>query len=115
MITSERVVCPGCGLGVTAPHGWYSFHRAGSSVRPCFMTGMPVPVKGYGELAMEVRARIVACLALQVQDGESAEVWQYLTAIPALFVQELLQVALAGLPVMEGKQPEEIWRKWDVA
>lgn len=114
MTTSERVVCPGCGLGVTVAYGRYSFHRAGSSVRPCFMTGMPVPVKGYGEEAMEERARIVACLAAQVQDGDSAEVWWYLTAVNAQFVQELLQVALAAINV-EGKQAEEIWRKWDVA
>lgn len=114
MSISERVVCPGCGQSVTASHGWYGFHRAGSSVRPCFMAGMPVPVKGLGEEAMEARARIVACLASQVQSGESAQAWWYLTAVPARFVQELLQVALAAIPV-EGKQAEEIWRKWDVA
>ena len=114
MKTSEHVVCPGCGQTVTAAYGWYSFHRAGSSVRPCFMAGMPLPVKGIHEEAMEERARIVACLASQVQEGESAHVWWYLTAVPAQFVQELLQVALAALNV-EGKEAEEIWRKWDVA
>lgn len=114
MMTSERVVCPGCGQTVTVAYGRYSFHRAGLSVRPCFMTGMPLPVKGIHEEAMEERARIVACLASQIQEGESAHVWWYLTAVPAQFVQELLQVALAAIPV-EGKQAEEIWRKWDVA
>ncbi len=114
MTTSERVVCPGCGMAVAAQYGRYSFHRAGSSVRPCFMTGMPLPVTGYGEDAMEARANIVACLAQQVQDGDSAQAWWYLTAVPARFVQELLQVALAGIPV-EGKEAKEIWRKWDVA
>lgn len=114
MTTSERVVCPGCGLAVTATAGRYDFHRAGSSVRPCFMTGMPLPVKELSEEALKERVRIVACLAQQVQEDDPAEVWHYLTAVPAWFVQELLQFALAAIPV-EGKEPEAPWRKWYAA
>lgn len=89
----------------------YGTHRAGTSL--CFMSGMPQPVEGFTYADMVERARIVACLAVEVQGADPHGVWRYLNAVPEQFVKELLQVALAGLDV-EGKRVSQIWWKWDV-
>lgn len=78
------------------------------------MSGMPQPVTGHLDSDMEARARIVACLAAEVQDADPVAVWRYLQVIPDQFVRELLQLALAAIPV-DGKRVEEIWERWGVA
>lgn len=112
---SETVVCPGCGRRILAPYGRYNAHDAVKGVAGyCFMAGMPSPIDGRSEMDMEAKARIVASLAVQVQDEDPAVVWRYLTAVPAVFMQELLQIALAAIPV-ENNQVKDIWRKWVAA
>lgn len=110
----EQVACLGCGYIVTAVDGRYETHHGHAGSRYCFMSGMPQPVEGRERAAMNERARIVACLAVEVQDSDPHAVWRYLDAMPPEFVKELLQVALAGLDV-DGKRISEIWKDWDVA
>lgn len=113
----KLVLCPGCGRNVWTLGGRYDTHQSGASgLAYCFMSGMPQPVIGRSidGRDMEERAKIVACLAAEVQDADPAAVWRYLGVMPPLFVRELLQLALAGLPV-EGKQVNEIWKRWDAA
>ena len=88
-------------------------HGRDADTRYCFMSGMPQPIEGRDYAAMEERARIVACLAAEVQDSDPHAVWRYLSVVPAEFVQELLQVALAAIDV-DGKRVAEVWRKWNV-
>ena len=112
VVKREEVVCPNCGSVVEAINHRYATHHAGAVV--CLMSGMPQPVEGYDYAAMSERARIVASLADEVQHADAHEVWRYLCVMPAGFVRELLQVALAGLDV-EGKRVSEIWKEWDVS
>lgn len=109
----QEVTCPGCGTPVWSINRRYDTHPGGGQ-RYCFMSGMPEPVTGHDYADMVDRARIVSCLAVEVQDADPHAVWRYLSAVPAEFVRELLQVALAGLDV-EGKRVSEIWWKWDVS
>jgi len=112
MMPSELVVCPGCGRRVLTRYGRYNAHNAANdSVEQCFMTAWPIPVVGYSDDDMEDRAYIVAGLAAQVQDGDPAGVEKYLTAVPAVFVQELLQIALGAIDV-DGKHVHDIWSRW---
>lgn len=113
-MNGEHATCPGCGRPVDAANGRYETHYKGVGSRYCFMSGMPQPVTGRGYAEMNARAQIVACLALEVQESDPHQVWLYLTAMPAEFVQELLQVALAGLDV-DGKRVSEVWARWDVS
>ena len=110
----EFVKCPGCDHVVEAVNGRYETHKVKELPRLeyCFMSGMPQPVEGLNHAAMVDRAQIVACLATEVQDQDPHAVWRYLGALPAEFVKELLQVALAAIDV-EGKRVSEIWTKWD--
>lgn len=107
----KAVECPGCGRRVVAENKRYDTHHAGANARYCFMSGMPLPVTGWGDAAFAERARIVACLATEVQDADPHAVWRYLSVMPDLFVRELLQLALAALDV-EGKRVSDIWSKW---
>ncbi len=110
----ERVSCLGCESMVDAIDGRYETHHGGAESRYCYMSGMPQPFEGREYADMQERARIVACLALEVQDSDPHAVWRYLGAVPPEFVKELLQVALAALDV-EGKRVSDIWAKWDVS
>jgi hypothetical protein len=112
-VKREQVPCPHCGLIVEAINRRYDTHRGSESLY-CFMSGMPQPVEGREYADMVERARIVACLAVEVQDHDPHAVWRYLSVVPAEFVMELLQVALAALDV-EGKRVSEIWCKWDAS
>lgn len=124
MIRNGTAVCPGCGRQVSVKNGVFIAHRGLPSVSAlCFMSDMPMPFQGRSPAAMEAKAHIVARLAVQVQDEDPTLVWHYLTAAPAWFLQELLQVALAGIDV-EGKRVEDIWgwvgrmpasRLWEVS
>ncbi|AVO21358.1 hypothetical protein SEA_CEPENS_48 [Mycobacterium phage Cepens] len=113
-IRRGRVVCLGCGHSIEVVQGRYSTHHAAEESAYCFMSGMPQPFEGRDEESMRERARIVACLAAEVQDSDPHQVWKYLGAVPPEFVRELLQVALAGLDV-DGKRPEDIWAGWGAA
>lgn len=112
-VTREQVACPHCGLRIEVINRRYDTHRGVKSLY-CFMSGMPQPVDGRDYADMVERAKIVACLAVEVQDADPHAVWRYLNTVPADFVRELLQVALAALDV-DGKRVSEIWSKWDVA
>lgn len=109
------VTCPGCDRQVWAQAGRYETHHAAPyGLAYCFMSGMPQPVAGHSDDELEERAQIVACLAAELQDSDPNAVWRYLAVMPPLFVRELLQLALAAIPV-DGKRVEDIWGKWDAA
>lgn len=114
-MTRHRVQCPGCRRQVWEQGGRYETHIVqAAEVGYCFMSGMPEPVGGYSDDSIEDRARIVACLALEVQDADPRAVWKYLAVMPPVFVRELLMLALAAIPV-EGQRVEDIWERWNVA
>lgn len=108
-----EVECPGCRCVVVAVDGRYGTHHPEGGPKYCFMSGMPQPVSGMSEQALRERARIVACLAQEVQDSDPHAVWHYLGVMPHEFVKELLQVALAAIDV-EGKRVKDIWAEWGV-
>ena len=92
--------CPSCGRTVMTCWHRYSLHgvTVDSSER-CFMSERRVPITGTSEQNFLARANLVAELAAQVQDQDPHEVWEYLTCLPAVELQRLLQVALAAIPV----------------
>lgn len=109
----ESVKCPGCDRVVEVINGRYETHQIREIPgRYCFMSGMPQPVTDLNHAGMVERAKIVACLAAEVQDQDPHAVWRYLSSVPPEFVKELMQVALAAIDV-EGKRVSEIWSKWD--
>lgn len=110
-MSTRPVTCPGCDRGTWVTDGQYDAHHPTLGSPYCFMSGMPEPVVGRDEEAMKQRAQIVARLAVEVHDGDPHAVWNYLRVVPAEFVAELLQVALAGMDV-EGKRVSEIWAGW---
>lgn len=106
---STFVNCPGCGRRISTDSSRYGHHSTiprGDAV--CFMSEQRLPVTGREPCDFRARATLVADLALQVRDEDPHLVWGYLTAMPADVVQELLQIALAAIPV-EGKTVDEIW------
>lgn len=107
------MVCPGCDRDTQSVDGRYDTHHADSDASYCFMSGMPTQIHGRDEDAMRQRARVVARLALEVQDADPHAVWKYLQVMPDVFVRELLQVALAGLDV-EDRRVSDIWKGWGV-
>lgn len=110
----QQLVCPGCDRTIRAVDGRYDTHHAvAGQLAYCFMSGMPTEVSGRDEAAMQERAKIVACLAMEVQEADPHAVWKYLEVMPETFVRELLQVALAGLNV-DGQRVSDIWKGWGV-
>lgn len=110
----QEVLCPGCDRVTWAVEGRYDTHHAvAGDPGYCFVSGMPTEIVGRGEEAMRARAKVVACLAMEVQEADPHAVWQYLEVMPETFVRELLQVALAGLDVA-GRRVSEIWKDWGV-
>lgn len=110
-MSTRQVRCPGCDGVIWVTDGEYDTHYAAPGTY-CFMGGMPeARVSGRDEESMKQRAHIVARLAVEVHDGDPHAVWNYLRVVPAEFVAELLQVALAGMDV-EGKRVSEIWAGW---
>lgn len=65
----------------------------------CPMSKQTVPITGTAPIDYYRRASLVCDLATQVQDGDPAIVWDYLTALSAEEVQRLLVIALAGINI----------------
>lgn len=99
--------CPGCGRRIGVQHGRFNGHHSAGAVE-CVMSQMPLPIGGRSDADMEAKAHIVAGLAAQMRDEDPAGVWDYLTAVPAEFVQEVAMLALAGMDT-EGKRVQDIW------
>lgn len=92
--------CPHCDRSVTHYCGRYRLHSViAKSGERCPMTDQRVVVTGLSEWDFELRAKLVADLAEQVQDADPQVVWTYLTALSAVEVQRLLVIALAAVPV----------------
>ena len=91
-MTARTVTCIYCGREVVSRQNMYPIHG-------CPLSGRPLPAEGWSDTAFERRAHIIADLADWVQDYNPADVWTYLTALPADELQRLLMVALAGFPI----------------
>ncbi len=63
------------------------------------MSKQPVIPTGTTDRDYERRANIITDLACQIRDYDTAIVWDYLTATPAVELQRMLMVALAAVPV----------------
>jgi len=85
-------VCPFCNRGVAVKENRFGEHG-------CPLSGQRVPVIGHMDRDYEARAWTVLDLAVQVQDEDPADVWTYLTSLPADELQRLMMIALAAVPV----------------
>lgn len=101
--------CPRCGRTVRTYQGRYNKHGSepGSS-DICMMSKRRQPITSLTEAAFESRAYLVTELASELQDEDPYTTWDYLTALPAVEVQRLLMVALAGIET-EGRTLTEIF------
>jgi hypothetical protein len=81
---------------------WHRYSLHGVTVdssQHCLMSDRRVPITGTTERDYIARANLLAELAAQVQDEDPHRVWEYLTVLPAVELQRLLQLALAAIPV----------------
>lgn len=101
--------CPRCGRAISVSGGRFMLHDIAPTAREehCPMSKQTVPITGVSPIDYYRRASLVADLATQVQDGDPAIVWDYLTALPAEEMQRLLVIALAGID--GDKTINEIW------
>lgn len=101
--------CPRCGRTVRTYQGRYNTHGIEpGSPDICMMSKRRQPISGMNETAFESRAYLVTELASELQDEDPHVTWEYLTALPAVEVQRLLMVALAGIET-EGRTLTEIF------
>lgn len=94
------VTCPRCNRTISTD--WYCYARHGvtpNSSDYCPMSGQRLPISGVGDDDYRDRASLLCHLAAQVQDEDPHKVWDYLTVLPAVELQRLLQLALAAIPV----------------
>ena len=71
------------------------------------MSDRRVPITGTDDQDYLNRANLLAELAGQVQDEDPHATWDYLTTLPAVELQRLLQLALAAIPV--DRKPSELF------
>lgn len=103
-----RFTCPRCARVIAVKAGRLCSHSVVPDGRDtCPLSWQRIPVVGVSDDDYLMRARFVAELALLVQDEDPHMVWDYLTALPAVEIQRLLMITLAGIPV--DKRPGEIW------
>lgn len=92
--------CPMCNRTLATDGGRFSRHTTqyrGDEI--CRMTEQYAPVLGQSATDYMSRAYMVADLAEQIQDRDTAVVWDVLTAVPAAELQRLLMLALAAVPI----------------
>lgn len=96
----RTTACPRCDRDTYVIAGRYERHPITPHLSDwCPMGNQRETVTGTSPHSYEARADLVADLAEQVQDADPAVVWDYLTALPAVELQRLLMVTLAGLPI----------------
>lgn len=91
--------CPRCNRMITSDCGRFKRHSLtprGNQI--CPMSDQHTPITGDTPTDYLSRAYLVADLADQVQDRDTAIVWDVLTAMPAAEVQRLLMISLAAIP-----------------
>jgi hypothetical protein len=101
-------VCPRCNRTVMTC--WHRYSRHGvtpDSADYCLMSERRVPITGTADQDYLNRANLLAELAGQVQDDDPHQTWDYLTTLPAVELQRLLQLALAAIPV--DRKPTELF------
>ena len=101
--------CPRCGRTISASGGRFMLHDITPGLREehCPMSKQTVPITGTTPIDYYRRASLVSDLAIQVQDGDPAIVWDYLTALSADELQRLAMIAFAGID--GDKTINEIW------
>ena len=91
--------CPRCARHVSTNGNRWGVHgvTAGSGDY-CMMTKQAVMPNGTTDHDYERRAAIITDLACQMRDSDTAIVWEFLTAAPAIELQRMMMVALAAVP-----------------
>ena len=108
---SPQVRCLYCGALVRACD--HTYPRHGSINRQpgtfCPLSFQRIPSIGNTEYDWVMRAKQVADLAWQLHDGDPAAVWAYLGVLSDVELKRLAVIALAGIPVPEGKRVEDMF------
>lgn len=107
MTIPDIVTCPRCTHTGTPRDGRFRIHNQPGADQPCPLSLQLLPPAGETPGAYLSRARLVADLAVQLQDADPNTVWQYLTALPGAELQRIAMLALAAIPV--DRTLNEIW------
>lgn len=92
--------CPRCMRHVSTDYDRYAVHSpTPGSDTYCPMSKQRTPITGMTDRDMMARANLLCSLACQVRDEDPRIVWDYLTTMPAVELQRMLQLALAAIPV----------------
>ena len=101
MSDSTTVTCPRCQRDISAHCGRYALHVVTTmdGTDYCAMSKQLLPTHGTRPVDYRRRADVVLDLAHQMQDSDTAMVWDYLTAMPGDELQRLLVIALAAIDI----------------
>lgn len=102
-------LCPKCGRTVRVDFGTYIAHslQAGSK-QTCPLSNQYAPVNTWSDEDFEKRAYIITSLSRQIQDSDTAHVWQYLCCLEDIELRRLMMVGLAAIDV-EDKTVHQIF------
>lgn len=100
VIELATALCPYCGRTIQVVKGQFRPHSTvqGRPGDTCPMTREHVPITGYDDESYARRADLIGHLAWRMKDEDPAQIWTYLTALPAAEMQRLLMIALAAIP-----------------
>ena len=91
--------CPRCARHVsTNGNRWGQHGMEPGSSDYCMMSKQPIMPSGTTDHDYERRAAIITDLACQMRDYDTAIVWEFLTATPAVELQRMMMIALAAVP-----------------
>lgn len=107
MTIPDIVTCPRCTHTGQHRNHRFRIHEIPGTNETCPLSLQLLPPAGETPGAYLSRARLVADLAVQLQDADPNTVWQYLTAISGAELQRIAMLALAAIPV--DRTLNEIW------